>query len=72
MNMKKIDVRAIRTKLGLSQSEFSAHYRISLRTLQQWEQGRREPEGAVLAHLTVIGRAPQAAAAALGGKSERR
>jgi hypothetical protein len=33
--------------------------------------GQREPEGAVLAYPTVIGRAPQAVAAALGGKSER-
>jgi putative transcriptional regulator len=57
--MKKNQVRDIRMKLGLSQSEFSVRYQISLRTLQQWEQGRREPEGAVLAYLRVIERNPE-------------
>jgi putative transcriptional regulator len=35
-----------REKTGLSQSQFAALLGVSLRTLQDWEQGRREPSGA--------------------------
>jgi putative transcriptional regulator len=60
-----VDVRALRSKLGLSQSEFAAQYGMSLRTLQEWEQGRTNPDGAVRAYLTVIDRNPQAVIEAL-------
>ena len=40
------DVRAIRDKLHLSQTGFAALLGVSVRTLQDWEQGRREPTGA--------------------------
>src|ERR1035438_4768475 len=39
-----VDVRALRSKLGLSQAEFASQYGISLRTLQEWEHGRKSPE----------------------------
>jgi putative transcriptional regulator len=39
------DVRSIRKKLGLSQSEFTLMIGVSLSTLQNWEQGRRRPDG---------------------------
>src|SRR5258706_12251378 len=42
-----IDVHAIREKSGLSQSEFAARYGFRGRTLQEWEQGRARPDGAV-------------------------
>ena len=42
-----VDVKAIRSKLGLSQVEFSRRYAFSPRSLQEWEQGRRRPESAV-------------------------
>ena len=60
-----VDVRALRSKLGLSQSEFASTYGISLRTLQEWEQGRTSPDSAVRAYLTVIERNPQAVIEAL-------
>jgi putative transcriptional regulator len=37
--------KAIRERLGLSQSRFASIIGVSVRTLQNWEQGRREPEG---------------------------
>ena len=63
-----VDVKAIRSRLGLSQAEFSRSYAISQRSLQEWEQGRRRPDGAVRAYLTVIERNPKAVEAALTSK----
>ena len=39
------DIAKVRGKLGLSQSNFAAILGISADTLQNWEQGRREPTG---------------------------
>ena len=38
------DVKEIRERLGLSQSAFAALLGVSVRTLQDWEQGRRHPK----------------------------
>ena len=38
------DVRALRETLGLSQSDFAALFGFNVRSLQDWEQGRRRPE----------------------------
>ena len=38
------DVRALREKLGLSRSDFAALFGFNVRSLQDWEQGRRHPE----------------------------
>jgi putative transcriptional regulator len=53
-----IDVRAIRTRLGLTQEEFARQFRFSVNTLRHWEQGKRQPEGPARAYLLVIDRAP--------------
>ena len=66
--LEPVDVRALRSKLGLSQSEFASQYGISLRTLQELEQGRTSPDSAVRAYLTVIERNPQAVIEALAGR----
>jgi putative transcriptional regulator len=58
-------VRVIRRALGLSQEEFSARFRIPLGTLRDWEQGRKAPDAAARAYLTVIGSDPEAVAEAL-------
>ena len=41
---KPIDVKAIRKRVKMSQSEFARAYGISKRALQEWEQGGRQPE----------------------------
>jgi putative transcriptional regulator len=60
-----MDVKAIRSKTGLSQAEFAARFHFSLRTLQEWEQGRAFPDAAVRAYLTVIARNHEAVERAL-------
>src|SRR5579871_3338374 len=57
----KTDVKALRQKLGLSQSDFAALFGFNLRSLQDWEQGRRRPEIPIRAYLAVIQRDPRAA-----------
>jgi putative transcriptional regulator len=47
-----------RLKRGLSQADFAAMLGVSVRTLQDWEQGRREPSGAANALLKVTVTAP--------------
>ncbi|MES2706516.1 MAG: NadS family protein [Verrucomicrobiota bacterium] len=59
------DVKAIRERLGLSQSRFAAMIGVSSRTLQNWEQGRREPEGPAKALLRVVDHQPEAVLHAL-------
>ena len=60
------DVRAIRKKIGLSQSEFALLIGVSIATLQNWEQGRRRPEGPARALLRVAEARPEALLEALG------
>ena len=59
------DVRALRERLGLSQSDFAALFGFNVRSLQDWEQGRRRPEIPIRAYLAVIQRDPQAVIRAL-------
>jgi putative transcriptional regulator len=59
------DVRALREKLGLSQSDFAALFGFNVRSLQDWEQGRRQPEIPIRAYLAVIQREPEAVIRAL-------
>jgi len=59
------DVREIRRKLGKSQSEFALMIGVSVATLQNWEQGRRQPEGPARALLKVAARNPRVVAQAL-------
>jgi putative transcriptional regulator len=60
-----VDVKAIRTKLGMTQQAFAARFGFSINTLRHWEQGKREPEGPTRAYLLVIHRAPAAVQRAL-------
>lgn len=53
------DVVATRLKSGLSQTQFAAALKISPRTLQQWEQGRRQPSGAAETLLKIVARHPE-------------
>jgi putative transcriptional regulator len=48
-----------RSRVGLTQSEFAKLLGVSVRTLQDWEQGRREPTGAAQTLLRVAEQHPQ-------------
>jgi putative transcriptional regulator len=52
----EVDVRRIRTKAGMSQTDFAHAFCINPRTLQEWEQGRRKPDATTRAYLAVIGK----------------
>jgi len=54
------NVKSIREKIGLSQSAFAGLLGVSVRTLQEWEQGRRTPKGPAQALLRVADRHPEA------------
>jgi putative transcriptional regulator len=54
------DVASIREKTGLTQARFAALLGVSVRTLQDWEQGRRVPSGAARTLLIVAHRNPRA------------
>lgn len=58
--LPKSDVAAIREQYGLSQAKFACLLGISVRTLQNWEQGRRIPRGPARVLLRVAARHPDA------------
>jgi len=49
-----IDVKAIRERLGLTQSEFASKYRFSVARIRDWEQGRSRPDAAMRGYLMSI------------------
>jgi putative transcriptional regulator len=53
-------VAEIRQKTGLSQSKFASLLGVSVRTLQDWEQGRRIPSGAARTLLLIADKNPLA------------
>lgn len=61
----EVDVKAIRSRLGMTQQEFAMRFGFSINTLRHWEQGRRIPEGPTRAYLLVIDREPAAVQKAL-------
>lgn len=62
---EEINVRRIRKKLNMSQKAFADYFGVSVRTVQDWEQGRRVPSGASKNFLLVIDREPEAVRRAL-------
>jgi len=61
-------IKTIREQLRVSQNDFAMMIGVSVRTLQNWEQGRRTPEGPAKALLRVASRNPQAVLDALHAK----
>lgn len=64
---EKVPVRALRERLGLSLEAFAHRYGFPPGTLRHWEEGRRRPDAAACAYLTVISRDPRRVAAVFGG-----
>lgn len=57
-----VDVKAVRAKTKLSQAKFARTYRVSVKALKEWEQGRRMPDQAAQTLYTIIDREPQVVA----------
>jgi putative transcriptional regulator len=67
-----IDVRAIRTKMVLSQDEFATLFGFTVNQIKDWEQGRSRPLGGVRAYLMIIERDPKSVLAILRALSDRK
>ena len=61
----QVDVMAIRKKMHMSRQKFSKEFGFSVRTLEKWERGERNPETSARAYLTVIESDPGAVIKAL-------
>jgi len=59
------DAKAARERMGLSQSEFARLMHVSVKTLQNWEQRRRNPTGPAAALLKIVLASPEVALKAL-------
>jgi putative transcriptional regulator len=55
------DAKAVREQTGLTQTEFARLMRVSVKTLQNWEQHRRNPTGPAAALLKIVASAPEVA-----------
>jgi putative transcriptional regulator len=62
---EQVDVRSIRQSLGMSQAQFARRFGFSIDALQNWEQGRRFPDGPARVLLRVIEKNPNAVDEAL-------
>jgi DNA-binding transcriptional regulator YiaG len=52
------DLKALRQRLGMSQKDFALTFRVSKRTLENWEQGRRTFDGVVSVYLALVAAFP--------------
>jgi putative transcriptional regulator len=68
--MEPIDVKAIRTRLGMFPAEFAQVFGFDLSALRDWEQRRRAPRGPAYTLLRIIEREPEAACRALAMPSK--
>ena len=64
---QKVDVRKIRTRLGLSQEAFAETYGFAVSAVRDWEQGRRKPERSARILLKIVEKEPEAVTRALAG-----
>lgn len=60
-----LDVKAIRTKLGLTREAFASRFGLKVGAIRDWEQGLRRPDPAARTLLRVIEREPEAVQRAL-------
>lgn len=66
-----VDVKEVRGRLDMTQAKFSETFGFSLDAVKHWEGGRRQPEVAARAYLTVIAKEPEAVMRALGKRTGR-
>ena len=60
-----VDIRKARENFGMSQSQMAVFLNVSIRTLQNWEQGRRGPTGPAQTLLRIMQKEPEAVKRAL-------
>jgi DNA-binding transcriptional regulator YiaG len=58
IELRRVDVKALRSRLGLSQEAFAGRYGLDVATVRNWEQGRTTPEGPAATLLQLIDRDP--------------
>jgi putative transcriptional regulator len=64
--MESLDVKAIRSRLSMTQAQFARTFDLNLAALRDWEQRRRAPRGPARTLLRIIDREPEAARRAIG------
>ena len=62
---KSVDVKALRSRVAMTQEQFAARFGFSVATLRHWERGDRSPQGPALVLLNVIDKNPDAVLSAL-------
>lgn len=67
-----VDVRALRTRLDLTQEQFALRFGLPLDTVQNWEQGRAQPDGAANSFLVAISNNPDGVARSLEAAAEEK
>lgn len=60
VQVPQVDVRKVRTKMGLSQTQFATKFGLPPATLRNWEQGRARPDAPTQVLLAVIAKHPEA------------
>src|ERR1035438_7824492 len=60
VNVPEVDVREVRTKMGLSQAQFATKFGFPPATLRNWQQGRSRPDAPTRVLLAVIAKHPEA------------
>lgn len=58
-HIEPLDVKSLRDRIGLSQTEFASVLGISVGTLRNWEQGRRKPQGPAKVLLNIVSNHPE-------------
>lgn len=66
------DPREIRARMGMTQEEFAAALCISVKTLRNWEQGRRDPSGPAMRLLQIAEKHPEILLEALPAEAPTR
>ena len=62
-----IDVRRVRARTQLTRQKFAERFRLDVRAVEQWEQGRRKPEKGTEMYLRLIDHDPEGVAAVVAG-----